>query len=220
MNNKLNMKYITKATLISNMFLFSSFTYSQNKDDLKFFSLTVIDTISAKAQIDTIQVDNEFEYENFFIKDWIDQKRFSHKALFCKNGDTCLVYDLPNIDNDGFGLFNLSNNNRFVTYNSTYGYGSRGHFEGTRTYYIIDLKYISCIFIRTYLRTESYDDNTENAIDSSCSLEIEWEGDILIVKRKTTNDLTYKKDFGEDCSPLHGKYKVSNGYLVRLKSNN
>lgn len=219
MNNTLNTNFIIKATSISYLLLFSIFTYSQNKRGLKFFSLTVIDTISAKTQIDTTQVDNEFEYENFFIKDWTDKRRFSHKALFCKKGDICLVYNLPNIDNSDFGLFILSNNNRFVTYNSTYGYGSRGHFEGTRTYYIIDLKNISCIFIRTYLRTESYDDHTENAIDSSCSLEIELEGDILTVKRKTTNNLSYKKDFGEDCSPLQGKYKVSNGCLVKIKSN-
>lgn len=193
-------------------------SFSQNKTNLKFFPLTAIDTISEKMQIEKIQVDNELEYEKNFIKDWVDKKKLLHKALFCKKGEICVVYDLPDNDNGGFGLFELSDNNRFVTYNTSHGFGSRDHFEGTGTYYIIDLKNISSLVMRTYLDTENYDEETEKARNSQCSIEIVLKANILTVKRKTTKDLSYKDDFNEDCLPLTGKYKITNGKLIKIKS--
>lgn len=194
------------------------FSFSQSKTNLKFFPLTAIDTISDIKQIEEIQIDNELEYENFFIKDWIDKKRYGHKALFCKKGEICVVYDLPDNDDGGFGFFELSDNNRFVTYNTSHGHGSRNHVEGTGTHYIIDLKNISSLLIRTYLDTESYDEETEKNSISKCSIEIVLKANILTVKRKTTKDLSYKDDFNEDCLPLSGKYKITNGKLIKIKS--
>lgn len=193
-------------------------SFSQTKTNLKFFPLTAIDTISDIKQIEEIQIDNELEYESFFIKDWVDKKRYGHKALFCKKGKICVAYDLPDNDGGGFGLFELSDNNQFVTYYTSHGFGSKDHFEGRGTYYIIDLKNISSLLMRTYLDTENYDDETEKSKNSQCSIEMVLKANILTVKRKTTKDLSYKDDFSEDCLPLTGKYKITNGMLIKIKS--
>lgn len=191
--------------------------FSQSKSDLKFIPLLAYDTISNAKEIDKIKMDNELEYVDFFVKDWTDKTNTLQKSLFYKKGEIFIIYELPSPydGSENFSSFELSDSNRFITYNTEYHYGSRGHLEDSSDFHIIDLKNLTSLSVKIHLATEDWED--ENLpVKSQCGSEINMKGNILLVKRKCTKKLNYKEYFEEDCLPS-GKYNISNGILIKIK---
>lgn len=187
--------------------------FSQGKEDLTFARLVAVDTITDKKLIAEIQNDNDFQNEHFIIKDWVDKNKFLQKALFCKKGNSCIAYVLPNSDGGSFESFDQSDNKGYITYTTFYSYGSRGHQESKGTYYIIDLRTISVIAITNHLRTEDYDDDTQKNTDSKCSLAITLKDQTLTVIKTSTANKNYQEYFQEDCYLQSGQYKIEEGKL-------
>jgi hypothetical protein len=200
------------------LILFSVLGFSQGKEDLTFAKLVAVDTITDKKLIAEIQNDNDFQNEHFIIKDWVDKNKFLQKALFCKKGNSCIVYVLPNLDGDGFNSFDQSDNKGYITYTTFYSFGSRGHQESKGTYYIIDLRNISVLAITKHLRTEDFDEDTQKNTDSSCNLEITLKDQTLTVIKTATKNVAYKEYFEEDCSLGSGEYRIEGGKLVTVRT--
>jgi hypothetical protein len=203
-----------KTHLLSIFFcLLSYLCFSQSKEDLQFAKLIAVDTITDKNLIAEIQNENDFQNEHFIIKDWVDKNKFLQKALFCKKGNAIIVYVLPNADGDSFDSFDQSDNKGYVTYSTSYSFGSRNHQETKGTYYIIDLRNISVLAITKHLRTEDYDEDTQKNTDSSCSLEISLKDQTLTVIKTSTANKNYQEYFQEDCYLQSGQYKIEEGKL-------
>nr|WP_315157192.1 hypothetical protein [uncultured Flavobacterium sp.] len=207
-----------KIILTLYVFLLNITVFSQSKSDLKFIPLLAYDTISNAKEIEKIKKENEFQEVDFFIKDWVDKTNTLRKSFFYKKGTFYIIYELPSpYEGSGsFSSYELSNNNRFITYFTDYHYGSKGHSEGSGDFHIIDLKNLTFVSIKTYLTTEDWEDEKPVVI-SKCKSEINLKSNILLANRKCTKDLSYKESFGENCIPS-GKYKISNGKLIEIKA--
>ena len=206
---------ITSILLFVLLLNFSVF--SQTKTNLKFSPLIAIGKIIKATEIAKIQTKNDLKGKNFFVKDWVDKTNTLRKALFYKKGSIYTIYELPNpYDSNGqYGIFELSDNVKFILYTTEYSYGSRGHSEGSSDFNIIDLENLSSLSIKTRLTTESWEDDKQPVL-SQCDSEINIKGSTVLIKTKKTQNRSYEEDFEEDCLPS-GNYKISAGDLIQIK---
>jgi hypothetical protein len=137
--------------------------------------------------------------------------------LFYKKGAIYTIYKLPNpYDGNGqYGLFELSDNAKFILYTTEYNYGTRGHSEGSSDFNIIDLENLSSLSIKTRLTTESWEDEKQPIL-SECESEINLKGNLLLIKTKRAKNRNYKEYFEKDCLS-NGNFKILNGELIEIK---
>ncbi len=199
------------------MLLLNFSVFSQSKTNLKFSPLIAIGTIIKATEITKIQIGNELQEKNFFIKNWVDKTKTLQKALFYKKGSIYTIYKLPNLyDGNGqYGLFELSDNAKFILYTTEYNYGTRGHSEGSSDFNIIDLENLSSLSIKTRLTTESWEDEKQPIL-SECESEINLKGNLLLIKTKRAKNRSYKEYFEKDCLS-NGNFKILNGELIEIK---
>ena len=191
--------------------------FSQSKSNLKFSPLIAIGTIIKATEIAKIQIGNDLKGKNFFVKDWVDKTNTLRKALFYKKGSIYKIYELPNhYDGNGqYGVFELSDNAKFILYTTEYSYGSGDHSEGSSYFNIIDLENLSSFSMKTLLTTETWEDGKQPVL-SQCDSEISIKGNIVLVKTKKTKNRSYKEYFEEECLSS-GNYKISDGKLIQIK---
>jgi hypothetical protein len=206
---------MSKSIILIYILFQSGVSFSQNKIDLEFIPLIAIDTIAKESEINELKIDVELNDDRFFIKDWIEKTNQLQKSLFFKQDKIWVVYPLVN-EEDNFSSFELSDNNRFITYNTESHFGGRNHYEAKTTFNIIDIENLTFLSIISYLNTEDWEEG-KSAIISKCSSAITLENNIVTIKNKHTKNLNYNIYFESDCLQT-GKYKIENEKLIEVSS--
>lgn len=204
-----------RNTFIIFLLFFVNFSFSQTGNKLKFAPLVIIDQLMDQANIAEIQKDNELQDTRFFIKNWVDKTNTLQKALFYKKDKSYIIFQLPN-DDGNFNSFALSDNKRFITYTTDYKFGGRDHYEAKSHFQIIDLQNLSSISLNCFYTTEEKEEE-KAAVVSKCESEISVKANVVSVKRKCTKCLNYRDNFNDDCISS-GKYKITNGRLLKIKT--
>lgn len=187
--------------------------FSQEKANLIFIPLLPFDTLSETDMLQEIQKENDFQSDNFIIGNWTDKTGTYDKALFCKKEKQWLVYKIPNDEN--YGIFELSDNSRFLIYTTYNMSNSRSHSESKGQYHIIDLKKLTTLSLIINLATEDWNPIEDTpSIESSCNSSITLKGNTLSVKKLSKNAAGCESYFDEKCLPT-GTYKIEKGKLVK-----
>lgn len=202
-----------KHLLLSCFILLTQLAFSQNSTDLSFVPLVAVDTLYDTAAIAKYQQHPEVKGDNFFVQEWTDTHSTLQKALFFKQGNTYVVYQLPN-DGSRFSNFSVSDNKRFITGAKSMANGTGKHYEARGYFYIIDLENRTILSIRRLLVTEISEKHNET-IRFGCESSIALKGDIVTISTIVSKNTGYQPYFQADCLPT-GAYQITEGKLKKL----